>query len=75
MDPDLPTWDKVFATWRDYVDNRRTPTTLASQTAWRDLRRFAAIHGVEMPGEVAPELMTAFVQDMRPRIEVPTLNE
>lgn len=75
VDPDLPTWDKVFATWRDYVDNRPTPTTLASQTAWRDLRRFAATEGVQMPGEVTPELMTAFVEDMRPRLEVPTLNE
>jgi hypothetical protein len=75
VDPDLPTWDKVFATWRDYVDNRPTPTTLASQTAWRDLRRFSATQGVQMPGDVTPELMTAFVEDMRPRLEVPTLNE
>jgi len=75
VDPDIPTWDKVFATWRDYVDNRPTPTTLASQAAWRDLRRFAATQGVEMPGDVTPELMTAFVEDMRPRLEVPTLNE
>lgn len=75
VDPDLPTWDKVFATWCDYVDNRPTPTRLASQTAWRDLRRFAATQGVQMPGDVTPEQMTAFVEDMRPRLEVPTLNE
>ena len=75
VDPDLPTWEKIFATWRDYVDNRPTPTTLASQTAWRDLRRFAATQGVQMPGGVTPELMTSFVEDMRPRLEVPTLNE
>jgi hypothetical protein len=75
VDPDLPTWYKVFVTWRDYVENRPTPTTLASQTAWRDLRRFAATQGVQMPGDVTPELMTAFVEDMRPRLEVPTLNE
>lgn len=75
VDPDLPTWDKVFATWRDYVEDRPTPTTLASQTAWRDLRRFAATQGVQMPGDVTPELMTAFVEDMRPRLGVATLNE
>lgn len=75
VDPNLPTWDKVFETWRDYVENRPTPTTLASQTAWRDLRRFAALQGAQMPGDVTPELMTAFVEDMRPRLEVPTLNE
>lgn len=75
VDPDRPTWDKVFETWRDYVENRPTPTTIASQTAWRDLRRFAATQGVNMPGDMTPELMTAFVEDMRPRLEVPTLNE
>lgn len=75
VDPDLPTWDKVFETWCDYVENRPTPTTLASQTPWRDLKRFAATQGVQMPGEVTPELMTAFVEDMRPRLAVPTLNE
>ncbi len=75
VDCTVPTWDKVFATWRDYVENRPTPTTLASQTAWRDLRRFAATLGVQMPGDITPELMTAFVEDMRPRLEVPTLNE
>lgn len=72
---DGPTWDKVFDTWRDYVDNRPMPTTIASQTPWRGLRRFAASHGIELPGDVTPELMTAFVEDMRPRLKVPTLNE
>ncbi|CAM3531921.1 hypothetical protein BOSP111201_10710 [Bordetella sputigena] len=43
--PDLPTWDKVFETWRDYVENRPKPTTIASQIARRDLRRFAATPG------------------------------
>ncbi|MFG6459376.1 DUF6538 domain-containing protein [Roseateles sp. BYS96W] len=74
-DPNAPTWDKVFATWRDYVENRPKPTTIASQTPWRDLRRYAASQGVRQPGEVTPELMTAFAQDMRSRLEVPTINE
>lgn len=73
--PGLPSWDRVFETWRDYVENRPKPTTIASHTAWRDLRRFAATQGVQMPSDVTPELMTAFVEDMRPRLEVPTLNE
>ena len=75
LDLDLSTWDKVFEKWRDYVENRPKPTTIASQTAWRDLRRFAATQGVQMPKDVTPELMTAFVEDMRPRLGVPTLNE
>lgn len=75
VDTDLPSWDKVFETWRDYVENRPKPTTIASQTPWRDLRRFAATQGVPMPGDVTPELMTAFVEDMRPRVGVSTLNE
>lgn len=75
VDPDLPTWDTVFVTWRDYVEDRPVPTTLASQTAWRDLRRFAQTRGVQEPGDVTPEVMNAFVEDMRPRLSVPTLNE
>jgi integrase len=74
--PDAPTWDRVFASWRDYVENRPKPTTIASQTPWRDLRRFAAGQGVHMPGDVTPELMTAFAHYMRERgLEVPTINE
>jgi len=73
--PDSPTWDKVFETWRDYVENRPKPTTIASQTPWRDLRRFAESRGVRSPGDVTPELMTAFAENMRPRLEVVTINE
>ena len=75
VDASRPTWDMVFEAWRDYVENRPKPTTIASQTPWRDLRNFAAARGVQMPGDVTPELMTAFVEDMRPRLEVSTLNE
>lgn len=74
-DHSLPTWDMVFDTWRDHAENRPVPTTLASQTAWRDLHRFAAAKDVRMPGDVTPRLMTAFVDDMRLRLAVPTLNE
>ena len=75
VDTNRPTWDVVFEAWRVYVDNRPIPTTLSSQTAWRDLQRFAEARGVKMPEEVMPELMTAFVEDMRPRLSVSTLNE
>lgn len=71
-----PTWEKVFETWRDYVENRPKPTTIASQTAWRDLRAFAEGQGVRHPGAVTPELMTAFAERMRERgLAVPTINE
>lgn len=72
----VPGWDTVFETWRDYVEDRPKPTTIASQTAWRDLRCFAEGQGVRSPGEVTPELMTAFAQRMRERgLAVPTINE
>jgi integrase len=71
-----PTWEAVFETWRDYVENRPKPTTIASQTAWRDLRAFAEGQGVRHPGAVTPELMTAFAERMRERgLAVPTINE
>jgi len=41
----------------------------------RNLQRFAATQGVPIPGDVTPEQMTAFVEDMRPRLGVSTLNE
>lgn len=74
--PDAPTWEKVFETWRDYVKDRPTPTTIASQTPWRDLRQFVGAQGVSMPGEVTPELMTSFAHYMLDRgLQVPTINE
>lgn len=74
--PGRPSWEKVFEVWRDHVENRPVPTTIASQTAWRDLRRFAGLAGVRSPGEVTAEMMTAFARDMRERnLAVVTLNE
>lgn len=71
-----PSWETVFETWRDYVENRPKPTTIASQTAWRDLRAFAEGKGASHPGAVTPELMTAFAERMRERgLAVPTINE
>lgn len=71
-----PSWEAVFETCRDYVEDRPKPTTIASQTAWRDLRAFAEGLGVRHPGAVAPEQMTAFAERMRERgLAVPTINE
>lgn len=61
----VPTWETVFETWRDYVENRPKPTTIAAQTAWRDLRAFAKGQGVRHPGAVTPELMTALTEHKR----------
>lgn len=75
-DAQSPTWDKVFETWRDYVENRPKPTTIASQTPWRDLRRFIEGKELRSPADVTPELMTEFARYMRERgLEVPTINE
>lgn len=71
-----PTWEKVFETWRDYVQDRPMPTTIASQTPWRALRCFAEGNNVRTPGEVTPELMTAFAHSMLDRgLQVVTINE
>jgi integrase len=74
---DLPDWDKVFEVWNKYVDDRPKSTTIASQTPWRDLRRFLASKGHDLsPGQVTPEDMTDFANYMRARgLEVVTINE
>ncbi|RFP77245.1 integrase [Hydrogenophaga borbori] len=70
------TWDSVFEKWRDHVDNRPKSTTIAAQTPWRDLRRFAAAHNTMSPDAVTPRLMTDFAQSMRDReLAVDTINE
>lgn len=71
----IGTWDTVFENWRDFVKNRPETTTVANQTAWRDLRRFAALNGANSPSDVTPELMKEFVEDMVRRIGVNTLND
>jgi integrase len=76
VDKQAPTWGKIFETWRDYVSSRPKSTTIAAQTPWRDLRRFAEAKGITMPSDVTPEVMTAFAQTMRDRgLAVDTINE
>ena len=76
VDAKAPTWDSVFATWRDFVPNRPKSTTIASQTPWSALRHFAASRGVMSPALVSPRLVTDFVQDMRDAsLEVTTINQ
>ncbi|WP_418134709.1 DUF6538 domain-containing protein [Acidovorax carolinensis] len=66
-----PSWDEVFACWRDFVLDRPRSTAIAAQTPWRDLHRFMAGRVVSppcmTPAEVSPQDMTAFAQDMRSR--------
>lgn len=71
-----PSWDSVFAVWRDYVKNRPKSTTIATQTPWRELQKLAAANGVNNPGDVTPELMRKFVDEMSARgLAVVTVNE
>ena len=71
-----PSWDSVFAVWRDYVQNRPKSTTIATQTPWRELQKLATANGVNHPGDVTPELMRKFVDEMATRgLAVVTLNE
>ena len=71
-----PSWDSIFAVWRDYVKNRPKSTTIATQTPWRELQKLAAANGVNHPGDVTAELMRTFVDEMATRgLAVVTLNE
>lgn len=71
-----PTWDAVFAAWRDYVTNRPASTTTSARTPWNDLRRFAELHGVTTPVDVVPRLLTDWVESMRERgLAAKTINE
>jgi integrase len=60
-----PTWDAVFAAWRDYVVDRPRPTTIASRTAWRQLEEFARKRDVLEPAHVTPQLMSSLVAQMQ----------
>lgn len=76
----LPTWDDVFAKWRDYVPDRPKSTAIATQTPWRALQRFMNSRSAGgqccSPALVVPLDMTEFVEDMRAKgLAVDTLNE
>lgn len=76
----LPSWDEVFATWRDYVPDRPRSTAIAAQTPWRHLHRLMCSRSAggvcPSPALVTPVDMTAFVEDMRSKgLAVDTLNE
>lgn len=76
----LPSWDEVFATWRDYVPDRPRSTAIATQTPWRHLHRLMCSRSAggvcPSPALVTPVDMTAFVEDMRSKgLAVDTLNE
>ncbi|GAB3471395.1 hypothetical protein GCM10011496_28300 [Polaromonas eurypsychrophila] len=52
----------------DYVKKRPKGTTIATQTPWRELQKLAAENGVGHPGDVTPELMRKFVDEMAVRV-------
>jgi integrase len=60
-----PTWDAVFAAWRDYVVDRPKPTTIACRTAWRQLEEFARARDMLCPAHVAPPLVSSLVNQMQ----------
>ena len=62
--------------WGDDVKNRSKRITIAIQTSWRELQKLAAINGVSHLGDVTPELMRKFVDEMSARgLAVFILNE
>jgi integrase len=73
----LPTWEKVFDTWRDHVEDRPKATTISSQTPWRDLKRFMQEKGrAASPAQITALDMTEFVHAMKERgLAVETINE
>jgi integrase len=72
---DEPTWDEIFALWRDHVRGRPKSTAIATKTPWNELQRIATEQGILYPSKVTPELMDMFVDTMDARLEVVTLNE
>lgn len=60
-----PTWDAVFAAWRDYVVDRPKPTTIACRTAWRQLEEFARARDVLYPAHVGPPVVSSLVAQMQ----------
>lgn len=69
-------WDEAFAIWRDYVPGRPKSTSIATQTPYLELKRLAAVDGMQCPEDVTPALMRTFVDHMAARgLQVVTLNE
>lgn len=75
--PVSKTWLQVFEAWRDYVAGRPKPTTIACQTAWRQLEAFARRHDVLWPAHVTSKLMAALVDHMHKseKLAAKTINE
>lgn len=69
-------WQQVFAIWRDHVTSRPKTTTIACNTAWRQLEAFARTEDVLWPAHVTPVLMTKLVDHMKTQGLAPkTINE
>jgi hypothetical protein len=62
--------------WRAHVPNRPKSTAIATQTPWRDLKKFAESKGTNSPAGITPVLMSDFAQAMHDRgLAVDTINE
>ena len=70
------TWNEVFASWRDFVVDRPKPTTIACNTAWKQLRMFAKKQGIVCPAHVTPKTVSGLVEKMRSdNLSPKTINE
>jgi integrase len=70
------TWENVFNTWRDYVDERPKATSIACNTAWKQLERVARSVNVLWPAHVTPMTMNELVEAMRAeKLSPKTINE
>ncbi len=58
------TWEEILGVWREYVEDRPKSTTIAYQTPWRDLQRFAKSKNILSPAAVTAELMSDFAENM-----------
>lgn len=70
-----PTWESVFEKWRDDVQDRPKPTTVAAMTAWRDLRSFCEFRLIPWPTDITPVHMLEFVADMETRLDLSTAKD
>lgn len=74
--PVAVTWKEVFEAWRDYVVERPKATTIACNTAWKQLEAFSQSRNIRSPAHVTPELMDDLISAMRAdKLSPKTINE
>lgn len=71
-----PSWDAVFALWRDHGEGRPQSSIAAYLMPWLALQRFAAESKAFHPQAVTAEMMSGFSQHMRDGgLAINTINE